>query len=60
MVIGKCTDVFSFFLVGGADEVEGGGVAWEDLSMEKFEMGEENFNKGSGGFSSIITKKKKQ
>ena len=41
-----------FFGLGG--RVEGGGVTWEDISMEKLLMGEENFNEGGAGFSSII------
>ena len=39
------------FGLGGI--VEGRGVTWEDLSMEEFFMGEENFNEGGAGFSSI-------
>ena len=31
---------------------------WEDLSMEEYVMGEEKFNEGGAGFSSIIIKKK--
>ena len=50
MVTEKCTDVLTFF--GG--RFEGGGVTWEDISMEKLIMGEENFNEGGAGFSSII------
>ena len=30
------------------------GVTWEDISMEKLLMGEENFNEGGTGFSCII------
>ena len=30
---------------------------WEDLSFEEYVMGEEKFNKGGAGFSSIIIKK---
>ena len=57
MVTGKCTDVFSgiFFCLGGS--FEGGGVTWEDISVEKPVLGEENFNEGGAGFSSIILKK---
>ena len=40
-----------FWFRGG---VEGGGLLWEDISMEKLFMGEENFNEGGAGFSSII------
>ena len=54
MVTGKCTDVFrrDFFGLGG--RVGGGGVTWEDISMEELLMGEENFNEGGAGFFSII------
>ena len=56
MVIGKCRDVFrGIFWFGG--RFEGGGI-WEDLSLEEFVIGEENFNEGDVGFSSIIFKKK--
>ena len=55
MVTGKCTDVFSgIFLVWEGELRGGGGVTWEDLSTEKFLMGEETFNEGGAGFSSII------
>ena len=30
------------------------GFTWEDLSMEELLTGEENFNEGGAGFSSII------
>ena len=30
---------------------------WEDLSLEEYVMGEEKFNEGGTGFSSIIIKK---
>ena len=30
---------------------------WEDLYMDEFVMGEDNFNEGGAGFSSIILKK---
>ena len=48
MVIGKCKDVFRgiFFL-----DRE---VTWEDVSMEEFVMGGENFHEGGAGFSNII------
>ena len=54
MVIMKCTDVFrgTFSRWGGGGS--GGGVTWEDLSMEEFIMREENFHEGGAGFSSII------
>ena len=42
-----------FFGLGGRVEV-GGGVTWEDLSMEKLLMGEETFNEGGAVFFSII------
>ena len=37
----------------------GGGewALWEDLSLEEYVMGEEKFNEGGTGFSSIIIKK---
>jgi len=53
MVIWKCTDVF-----GGIFRWRG--VGWEEgdileeLSLEEYIMGEENFHEGSAGFSSII------
>jgi len=53
MVIGKCTDVFMeiFSWIGrGLRE----GVTWEDISMEEFVMGGENFHEGGAGFSNII------
>ena len=40
-----------FFWFGG--RVEGGGT-WEDLSMEERFIGEETFDGGDTGFSSII------
>ena len=43
-------DFFGF----GEESWGGGGVTWEDLSMEELLMGEENFNGGGAGFSSII------
>ena len=58
MIIWKCTDyLWDFFGVGGIVEV-GGGVTWEDVSMEKLLMGEETFNEGAQDFFSIIKKKK--
>ena len=42
-----------FFVYGGIFE---GGFAWEDISMEKLVMGEDNFNEGGAGFSGIIWK----
>jgi len=35
-------------------------VNWEDISMEEFVMGEENFHKGGPGFTSIISKNKEK
>ena len=53
MVIEKCTDVFrKIFLWWGRGL--GYGFTWEDLSMDKFIMGEENFHEGGAEFSSII------
>ena len=54
MVIGKYTDVFrgDYFSGGGGGRGQGGEVTREDLSMEEFIMGEENFLEA--GFSSII------
>ena len=46
-----------FFGLGG--RVEGGGT-WGDISIEKLFMGEENFNEGGAGFSSIICKTMKK
>ena len=51
MVTGKCTDVFRG-IVWFRGRVEGG--TWEDISMEELLMGEDNFNEGGAGFSSII------
>ena len=34
----------------------GDGATWEDLSLDEFVMGEEKFNEGGAGFSSIILK----
>ena len=54
MVTGKCTNIFRgiFLVLGG--RVEGGGVTWEDISIEGLLIGEENFNERGAGFSSII------
>ena len=41
----------NFSGLGGT--VEGMGT-WEDISAEELLMGEENFNEGDAGFSSII------
>ena len=40
-----------FFGLGGGVEGE---ITWEDISMERLLMGEENFNEGGTGFSSFI------
>ena len=59
MVIGKCTDVFrGIFLVWVWGWGEG--ARWEDLSLEKYVMGEEKFNEKGAGFSSIVIKKKRR
>ena len=34
------------------------GAMWEDLSLEKYVMGQEKFNEKDAGFSSITIKKK--
>ena len=34
-----------------------GGVIWEDIALEEYVMGEEKFNEGGAGFSSITIKK---
>ena len=59
MVIEKCRlHSFSgvFYVLGG-----GGGwgevAIWEYLSVEEYVMGEEKFNEGGSGFSSITIKK---
>ena len=60
MAIGKCTYVFrGIFLVWGEEiegrgEFGGRGVTLEDLSMEEFVMGEDNFNEGGAGLSNIV------
>ena len=36
----------------------GEGAMWEDLSLEKYVMGEQKFNEKGGGFSKITIKKK--
>ena len=53
MVTGKCTDVFSFFGLGG--ELRGGGT-WEDLSMEELLMGKETFMEGAQDFLALFKK----
>ena len=49
MIAGKCTDVFRGIFFWFRGEGRGGGGTWEDIPM-----GEENFNEGGAGFSSII------
>ena len=58
MVLGKCTVVFQgiFFLVFGGG-VEKRGLCWQDLSLEKYVMGEQKFNEKGAGFSKITIKK---
>ena len=56
IVIGKCTDVIrGIFLVSvwGSGE----GAIWEDLTLEEYFMGEEEFNEKGAGLSSITIKK---
>ena len=56
MVIGKCTVVFrGFFWFWGWGCGEG--AMWEDLSLEKYVMGEQKFNEKGAGFSKITIKK---
>ena len=57
MVTGKCTDVFRGIFLVWEGELRWGGGTWEDLSMEKPLMGEENCNEEGAGFFSIIKKK---
>ena len=45
-----------FFGFGGG--VEGREAMWEDLSLEKYVMGEQKFNEKGAGFSKITIKKK--
>ena len=47
-----------FFGLGG--RVEGGGVTWEDISMEKFLMGEENLKEGVQDFLALFEKAMKK
>ena len=54
LVIGKYTDFFRVDF--SSDGGEGSGITWEDLSVEEFIMGEENFDELGAGFSSIIKK----
>ena len=56
MVIGKCTVGFRGFFFGFWGGVEGRGAMWEDLSMEKYVMGEQKFNEKGAGFSKITIK----
>ena len=57
MLIGKCTDVFRGIFGWGEGFTRGDML--EELSIEEFLMGEENFHEGSAGFSSIIKKNEK-
>ena len=57
MVTRKYTDDFQGDFLGLGGELRGG-VMLEDRSMEELLMGEEIFNEGFAGFSSIILKKK--
>ena len=43
-----------FFGLGG--RFEGGGVTWEDLSIENFVMGEETFNEGGPECLALLKK----
>ena len=57
MVIGKCTDVFrGNFLVLGVGLREG--AMWEDLSLEKYAMGEKNSMKKAQDESGHVRKKR--
>ena len=57
MVIGKCTDVFrGIFLVLGVGLREG--AMWEDLSLEKYAMGEKNSMKRAQDESGHVRKKR--
>ena len=59
MVTGRCTDVFQgIFLVWGEEDLREG-ASWEDLSMEEFVMGEENFNEGAQDFLALFKKQRK-
>ena len=56
MVTGKCTDVFrGFFWFGGRVE-GGGGLRGRIFQWRNVLLGEETFNGGGAGFSSIIKK----
>ena len=53
-VIGKYTDVFrGILLVGGW----GDWATWEDLSMDEFLIGKDNFFEGCSGYPNILIKK---
>ena len=56
MVIGKCTDVFRglFFVLGVGLRGE---TMWEDLSLEKYVLGEQKFNEKREEFFKITIKK---
>ena len=49
-------DFFGLEVVGGGEDR---GVTWEDLDMEKFVMGADNFLEGGAGYSSAILNKNK-
>ena len=57
MVTKKCTDVFRGFVWFWGGGYLRGRVTGEDFSMEERLMGEDTFNGGGAGFSSIIKKK---
>ena len=50
-------EVYRRFQVFCWGEGLGDVATWEDLCLEEFVMGEEKFNEGGAGFSSIIIKK---
>ena len=52
MVTRKCTDVFRG-IFGFRGRVGGGGGTWEDISMDKLLMEEENFNERGAGFLAL-------
>ena len=56
MITGKCTDVFRGIFFGLGGRVEGGGVSWEDISMEKLLMGKIISMKGTQDFLALFEK----
>ena len=58
MVTRKCTDFFRGIFFGLGEELRG--VTWEDNSMEKLLMGEENFNEGAQDFLALDEKTMKK